>query len=102
MSASAPHPLMTEQELEALAIRGQAIYDSRLKPILEPIYNNRFLAIHLDSEDYAVGQSTGEAMRTLRRRHPEGQLYLQKIGPEPEYGLAARILSGEMIGGTQK
>lgn len=102
MPASAPHPLMTEKELEEISVRGQAIYEARLKSLLEPTYNNRFVAIHLDTETYAVGRSTGEAMRMLRRTHPEGQLFLMKIGSEPEYGLAARILSGEMISGTQK
>ena len=92
MSAFAPRPPITEKELEELSVRGQAIYETRLKPILEPASNNHFVVIHLTSEDYVVGRSTGEAMRTLRKTHPEGQLFLLKIGPEPEYGLAARIL----------
>jgi hypothetical protein len=90
--------LMSEEELEALSKRGQAIYENKLKASLEPMHNNQYVAIHVDSEDYEIARATGAAMRALRLRHPHGALVLMKIGPEPEYGLAARLLAGEMRG----
>jgi hypothetical protein len=90
-------------EMTDLTRRGLALYESKLKPILEPERNNEFVAIHVDSEDYAVARSSGDAMRTLLARHPrDGRLVLMKIGPEPEYGLAARMLAGEMLRGSRK
>ena len=90
-----------ENEVEArerqdASRRGLALYESRLKAKLEPEYDNQFIAIHPDSEDYAVADSRGNALRAIRRPHPAGRLLLMKIGSEPEYGLAARILMSEM------
>lgn len=89
---------ITEEEFEALSKRGADIYYNKLKALLEPAHNDQYVAIHVDSEDYEVARFSGAAMRAMRQRHPEGFLVTMKIGPEPEYGLAARLLAGEMRG----
>lgn len=91
-----------DAEQSDVSRRGMAIYESILKAKLEPEHNNKYIAIHPDSEDYALARTTGEAMRAIRKVHSEGGLLLMKIGPEPEYGLAARILAGEMMSGGQQ
>ena len=102
MSAQERWPLVTEADFEELSKRGEAIYETKLKGLLEPEYNNQFVAIHVDSGDYTIARSTARAMRAMREIHKEGPLVLMKIGPEPEYGLAARILAGEMQAGQSK
>lgn len=103
MSAVTPNPLlrMTDEEQDELSNRGLAIYE-KLKPILEPAYDKKFIAIHVDTEEYAVADSSGNAMRAMRKRQPEGRLVIMKIGNEPEWGLAARFLAGQMIAGQTK
>jgi hypothetical protein len=88
--------------LEELSRMGSAIYDDRLRAILEPDCNGKFVAIHVDSGDYTVGRSSGETMRAMHKLHADSRLLVMKIGPEPEYGLAARILAAEMMEGRQK
>ena len=105
-AVSEPEMPAREEEAEAsarsdVARRGRALYEANLKAVLEPEYNNRFVAIHPDSGEYAVADSTGNAMRAIRKTRPQGRLYLTKIGPEPEYGLAARLLMAEMMAGKQ-
>jgi len=97
--AAMSEPVMTvmSEEAEAserskVARRGRALYEAQLKAVLEPEYNNRLVAIHPDSGEYVVADPTGNAMRAIRKSRPQGRLYLTKIGPEPEYGPAARIL----------
>lgn len=104
MSAAAPNPpiFWTEEEHDALSNRGLAIYEEKLKAILEPTFDRKFLAIHVETEDYEVASSTGDAMRAMRKRHPEGFLLMMKIGDEPEWGLAGRILAGELAAGRIK
>ena len=101
-------PMMTASDEEAeasargdIARRGRALYETKLKAVLEPEFNNCFVAIHPDSGEYVVADSTGNAMRAIRRNRPQGRLYLTKIGPEPEYGLTARILMAEMMAGKR-
>ena len=98
MSMTMPNPLttMTDEEHEALTNHGLAIYEDKLKLILEPAFDNKYVAIHVDSEDYEVADSSGDAMRGMRKRRSEGRLVIMKIGDEPEWGLAARILAGRM------
>jgi hypothetical protein len=67
---------MTTDVIEQLAERGQAIYDQKLKAILEPEQNGRVVAIHVDTEDYGLGRNSQEAVRAARAtpgrppRHP--------------------------------
>lgn len=84
-------------DLNDLTRRGLAVYEARLKASLEPEHNNEFVAIEPDSEEYAIANSTGNAMRAMRKRQVAGPLLLMKIGPEPEYGLAARFLAADMM-----
>lgn len=104
MSTPPPDPpvLISDGEHEALSQHGLAIYERKLKPILEPDRDGEYIAIHVDSEDYALGTSSGNAMRAMRQRRPQGRLVVLQIGPEPEWGLASRLLAGQMVAGQQK
>ena len=82
---------------------GLDIYETKLKPLLEPQEDGKFVAIHVDTEDYAVASSSGRAMRALLQRHPvDGRMVIRKIGPEPEYGLLSRMIAGELLAGGRK
>ena len=89
---------MASTILSGLPKRGLAIHDEQLKSILEPDQNNRYVAIHVPTSDYADGRSSGDAMREiLKRQSVDGQLVMRKIGPEPNYGMASRVLQGELL-----
>jgi hypothetical protein len=95
--------LLVSANPDDLTERGLAIYEQTLKTLLEPTQNGRFVAIHVDSEDYEVARTSADAIRAMLKRHPiDGKLVVRKIGDEPEYGLAARILAGEMQGERRK
>ena len=89
------------QDLDERMQRADALYQDKLKAILEPEYNNKFIAIEPDSGEYAVADSTGNAMRAMHSRFPSHPLLLKKIGPEPEYDLAARIFASDMRASNQ-
>lgn len=84
-------------DLNDLTRRGLAVYEAKLKTRLEPEHDNEFIAIEPDTEAYAIANSTGNAMRAMRKRQVTGPLLLMKIGPEPENGLAARFLAADMM-----
>ena len=88
----------TEEERADISALGQAIYDAR-KMLLEAEFNDQHVAIHVDTGDYAVAKSSAAVTRALHQRHAPGRAYTRKIGSEPEYGLAARLLVGEWLGG---
>lgn len=87
------YPELSDVLADELGARGMAIYENRLKAVLEPTCDRQFVAIHLDSGDYEVARTSGNAMRAIRKKHPrDGRLFIRKIGDEPEYQLSARIL----------
>ena len=66
----------------SLAEQVRAIYESRLKAILEPEHTGEAVAIHIDTEDYALGKSHSEAVHALLARHqPDGRIVTHTIGP---------------------
>ncbi len=82
MSTTATNSLahMTDEEHEALSNRGLAIYEEKLKPILEPLYDKKI-----------CGDPCGY------RRLREEFLVMKKIGNEPERGLVLRLFAGQMM-----
>jgi hypothetical protein len=83
--------MSTRDALDEVTRRGLTIYESVLKPILEPAHEGESVAIHVDTQDYAVARLRGDAVRALRSAHPDGALVILKIGSEPEHSLAARL-----------
>ena len=93
---------INDQEHEAFSNLGLELYVKKLKSVLEPEKNNQFVSIHVESEEYALGVSSGDAMRAMRKIQPQGRLVILRIGPEPEWGLEARLLAGQMAVGQPK
>jgi hypothetical protein len=75
-------PLMTEEKLDQVSEAGRAIYEARLKPLLEPEFNGQEVAIHIDTGDYEVGKRSKRPGIALADRHPEGGMILiTDVGP---------------------
>lgn len=89
------------QPLDEVTLRGLAIYESRLKGVLEPEHSGEVVAIHIDSGNYTVAPSSPEALRAMRRMHPSGLLFLYTIGPSTDYGLARRMTGLGIEAGTK-
>ncbi len=103
MSHLTPGSIFNEAGLREVSERGHALYDTTLKAQLEPEHNNRFVALHVDTGDYEVARTSAEATRAMQKRRPlDGRLYIRRIGPELEYGPAARLLMGEMMAAKSK
>lgn len=103
MPAPDASPLATDEYRAAMSAKGLALYDTQLKPVLEPERNGEYVVLHVDNGDYTVGRSFTEAKRAMRRRYPrDGRLIGLKIGTEPEYGLAVRLLTADTAAGTPK
>ena len=86
-------------DLEELGQRGAAFYDAHLKAILEPAHDREFVAIHPDTGDYAVARWSGDAVRALRARHPEGSMWIRKIGSGTGVRAGGASTGGRNAGG---
>ncbi len=92
----------TEEDMAELSTRGQAVYEAK-RPLLEPEFNNQYVVIHVDTGEHVIGKTFNAAHREMLKRRPlDGRLYGRRIGDEVEYGLATRLLMGEMMAGRAK
>jgi hypothetical protein len=83
---------MTEYlPLPEVSARGETWFRQLEATLNRDFSPSDYVAIEIVSGEYAVARSTSQAMRTLYRRHPAAQLFLRRIGTEPEPELAARI-----------
>ena len=92
----------SEEEMARLCENGRDIYDSKLKAILEPEYNGKVVAIHLDTGDYEVAGNSPTASRAIRARHPSGLLMVTDIGPAKMDGLTLRMMGSRLASGGRK
>ena len=67
--------------------RGQQIYETRLREILEQGNRGDFVAVEPETERYFLGGTGGEALFAAHQAMPEKQFYLKRIGSAVTYRL---------------
>ncbi len=82
-----------DQLIDEVSEKALAIYNDKLKSILEPAHSKVYVVIHFDTGDYQLGNTLYSALHTMRELHEPVRLVGMKIKTEPEYGLAATILA---------
>jgi hypothetical protein len=91
----------SQEELTRIADAGYAIYNEKLKSILEPKYNGQIVAIHLDSGDYEVARNSPSAWKALELRHPEGLMAILDIGPPKFDPMMSRLYGSHFAAGLK-
>lgn len=71
---------LLDAEGERLTQRGERLYQTKLKAILEPDYTGMFAAIEPDSGDYFLGKRMMEALDNAEAKHPDKLVYLVRVG----------------------
>lgn len=69
-----------DAKTQALAIKGQRIYRSRLKAKLEPTHLGEYAVIEVESGDYFLGHTISEAYAKAAAKYPDKEFYLVRIG----------------------
>jgi hypothetical protein len=78
---------------ELISDKGRDWY-ARLRPEVEPAHQGAYIAIEVETGDFAVAGSSGDAMRELYRRHPGASFYIRRVGDIAEPELASRLFAG--------
>jgi hypothetical protein len=65
---------------EEFARRGDAIYESDIRPHLKPKDTGKFVAIDIESKAYEIAGEELAACDRLRARIPEAQIWLVRAG----------------------
>lgn len=80
---------------EEVAKKGEEIYNSKLKPILEPVQNGKFVAIDTDSSDYFLGDTILQALENAQQKYPNKIFHTVRVGFQGVFKMGgyARTLS---------
>ena len=65
---------------QKIAQRGKELYERRTRASVEPEHEGRFLVVDVESGGYALADDELEAFDRAREEHPEGVLYLLRVG----------------------
>lgn len=65
---------------EEIARRGDSIFEREVQPRLKPEDDGRFVAIDIETGDYEVATEALIACDRLRKRVPEAQTWLVRVG----------------------
>lgn len=80
-----------QMSMEEVARRGEEIYQSRLRPLVEAEHKDQFLVLDVASGDYEIdAQDVVVSFRLLERR-PKGVLYGVRIGHQAAYKMGMRF-----------
>ena len=71
---------MNGQQLEWLVRGAQAIYERRLKSMLEEAHRDEFVAIEPVSGDCFLGRTLSDAIGAARAAHPDRLAHAIRIG----------------------
>lgn len=65
---------------KSLEDRGERIYRTQLKTLLEPRHTGEFVAIEVESGNYFVGPTIGAALAKASKKYPDKHFYIIRIG----------------------
>jgi hypothetical protein len=74
------YEVITNVDMHRLGEEGERIYYEKLKPILEPKYKGKIIAIEVDSGDYFIGDSVIEAGDKAKQKYPDKIFHFMRIG----------------------
>lgn len=79
-----------QEWVEEVAKKGKAIYQERIKPLVDPLHCGKFLVIDVDTGDYEIGERMILASKKLRERRPEAITYGVRVGFLAAYRMGGR------------
>ena len=71
----AQHPKMSYEEQKS---RGEAIYESNIRPLIDPADENKFVLVDVISGDYEIAERSAEARVKLRKRRPRAVIHTMR------------------------
>jgi hypothetical protein len=69
-----------ETDVEALARRGDEIYDRDILPKLRPEDRGKIVAVDTETGDYELAPDELTAAHGLRARRPDAQIWFRRVG----------------------
>ena len=87
------HAGAENQSGEEIGERGQVIYESRLRTLLETEENiGKIVSIDVETGDYEIADDLLAAGRRLQQRRPDALMYGKRIGYNAVYAVGGSLV----------
>lgn len=73
-------PVQRRYSKKEFVRRGDALYDTKVRPHLTDEDDGKFVALDIDTGEYEIHASELTAGDRLRRRLPEAQIWMVRVG----------------------
>ena len=70
---------------EELARLGSAVFERRVRPLLGPEDDGKFIALDVQTGEYEIDEDDYPAVSRLRARMPAAQVWLSRVGQPAAY-----------------
>lgn len=80
--------LETKYSKEEMAKLGDEIYEKKIRPEVESKYQNKVVAIDIETGDYAIGNNAIEASKELSKLHKVKDVWFVRVGHPTLYKMA--------------
>lgn len=70
---------------EELARLGAEVFDRRVRPVLRPEDDGKFVALDVGTGDYELDEGDYTAVARLRGRRPSAEVWLGRVGQPAAY-----------------
>ena len=74
-----------------VATRGKAIYEERIRPLVEAVHRGKFVIIDVETGDFEIDVDDLTATKRALGKHPGAVLYGMRIGYPVAYHLGGRF-----------
>ncbi|HWE40336.1 MAG TPA: hypothetical protein VG406_27540 [Isosphaeraceae bacterium] len=71
--------------LEQLARLGADVFERQVRPLLRPEDDGKFVAVDVRTGDFEINEDDYTAVKRLRTRRPEAQVWLERAGQPAAY-----------------
>ena len=69
----------------------KAIYKEKIKSLVEPAENGKFIVIDVESGDYEIDEQILDALDRLQERQPNAATYAGRVGYPTAYDLSRSL-----------
>ena len=76
-----------------VASKGQAIYDEKIRPLVDPSEKGKLVVIDVDTGDYEIDSNHAAAVGRLKARHPGVITFTVRVGYSAAFKLGNRFRS---------
>lgn len=80
----------TPEEVET---RGEAIYETQIRPKVEADHRGEFVVIDIDSGTYEIDEDDLRATKRLLAKCPDAVIYGVRVGSPTAYNLGGHLIS---------